>query len=331
MEERDCEQEEFIDTDDPLILCARSKSSLVTEEDKNLFVSRLVVTDEEKESAQNIQQRTGDWHGYRAKSVPGIKYPIKRLTSSNFGAAAGHNIKKTKLELLADMLWDLFKGNEATEYGTIMESTSFRIVEAITINRLEAEGYDQVWIEETGITLSKEHPWLAGSGDGIIYAVKDGQIKKGNLELKCPWKKEFYPFTPDAHYDQFQGVAWLQNSEFIIYANYTPTSSQIDYYKPSKEHWDELFPLLKNFYWNDYLPKAILKERGLLKHGNIDIAPMCTFDLAVVPPGSKRKKTKSEEDQSESSNRKANPKDIVKSVLAKNLVILNPVKKQRQK
>ena len=91
--------------------------------------------------------------------------------------------------------------------------------------------------------------------------------------------------VPEYHYDQFQGVAFLQQTDFIVYGIYTPEATQVHYFDRNDSYWkDVLFPLLKDFYWNRYLPCAILKERGIIEEGNI----VPTVGITIVPKKSKQ-------------------------------------------
>jgi hypothetical protein len=248
-----------------------------TEEEVEDFLRRNVyVTDEQIEEANNCQQRSQKWDEYRKH----------RIGMSMVGSAIpGHNPYRTPRQLLKDMLWPSFQGNRNTEYGTIMEDTGVKIAEMQIKHHLRAE-YGEVWIEQTGTRIWKEHPWLSASSDGLIFAAggpPDRPAIYGTLEHKCPSNKQYYRQTPQYHYDQFTGAAVILGVDFIVYSVYTPLASQINYFQKDMDYWDNvLFPELKKFYFEQYIPRAILKERNRLKPGEIDLVAVIHLPLPVL-------------------------------------------------
>jgi YqaJ-like viral recombinase domain len=81
------------------------------------LMQKLKVDDEQqRQRIEKMKQGTQDWLDAR-------KY---RLTASNFGAAAGHNRFRSPEELVQDMLYGEFKGNDATRWGSEKESVALR-------------------------------------------------------------------------------------------------------------------------------------------------------------------------------------------------------------
>ena len=66
-----------------------------------------------------------------------------RLTASNFGAAAGRNRFRSPEQLVQDMLYGEFKGNEATRWGSQMESVALDAYVARKQGEIAAGGGDQ--------------------------------------------------------------------------------------------------------------------------------------------------------------------------------------------
>ena len=143
-----------------------------------------------------------------ARMVPVAR--ANRLSASQFGAAAGHHDHRGVGDVLLSLLWPDFKPegddaepNEAMVYGTLLESHAVDIVQVGLERHYRAQGYDRVWVEQTGTRICRERPWLCASSDGLIFATGGppgaADPLRGTLENKCPYyKKRFYPLTP--HY-----------------------------------------------------------------------------------------------------------------------------------
>jgi len=96
-----------------------------------------------------------------------------RLTASNFGAAAGLSPYCSPRGLLLQMLFQTFRGNEATRYGTESESGACDAYIA-TMNR---DG-DTVVHTESGLSVSSRFPFLGASPDGIVTALSSRVFAK---------------------------------------------------------------------------------------------------------------------------------------------------------
>lgn len=258
-------------------------STLITEEDKNQFLREHVyVNNEQIEQAKKCKQRSPEWH----------KFKEHRIGMSSAGAGADHNQYKSSTELLKDMLWGSNFSNVATEYGNIMEDTGLGFLQIVLRSHFEELGYTKVWIENTGTWIWKEHPWLSASSDGLVFAIDEtGQRPPlfGTAENKAPFGLQFYHGVPHHYYDQFQGTAIILNAEFIVFNVYTPSATQMNWYDVDTNYWmTQVFPRLKDFYMNAYLPRAILKERGILQEGQIDINPIITLNLSRFQESKKK-------------------------------------------
>jgi len=264
----------------------------ITKDDKRKFLKRLKVTDADILHIANCAQRSPDWYEAR-------KY---RLTGSNFGGAAGHypdKLNKTPKSVLHDMLWPgSFKGSAATRYGTDREPLIHQVVETFMHTRRSNPDTQKVWLEECGLIVSKEHPWLGVSPDDFIL-IYDSQKKEydiGLAEYKAPYQtKYFYDSCPHYYYDQFQGQMALARSYLRIrypdvqlseqsgtwtkFCVWSPNATQVNHYTLDEAYWQTLFETLRNFYMNEMLPRFILKERGVLQEGAVDIEPIVKLNL----------------------------------------------------
>ncbi len=83
----------------------------------------------------------------------------------------------------------------------------------------------------------------------------------------------------------------ILNASFVIFSVYTPRKTQINWYEVDRAYWmEQVFPKLKDFYFNFFLPAAIRKERGILKKGEIEpvFSIDTTFNNAICNDSSRK-------------------------------------------
>jgi putative phage-type endonuclease len=236
--------------------------------------SEPITTDQVLERLQLTQEKADAISQIPQGSQPWLDARKNRLTASNFGAAVGLNRYKSPNGLLKDMLWNTFKGNAATRWGSEHED----VARDAYIAKIQAEidagtsPYTSIRVEETGLAVNPGRPWLGSSPDGVVHVTTpDGNAHKFLLEIKCPFRKEFYdPPVPVYYNCQIQGVMAnmdLPHCDFVVW---TPTGMQITRVDFDTEFWDTtLFPKLKAFYFDRYLQAFVDKTNGVLKHGEI--------------------------------------------------------------
>ena len=252
----------------------------VSDTDKEAWLAKLVVSDEDVIAISNFAQGSTEWLNSRKG----------RITGSNFGAAMGVNAYMSRRGLVKEMLWGGFRGNVATRWGqehedvarneyleNVREALTGREPEALTGREPEALTEDSIVsidVVETGLVINPERPWMGNSPDGIIHVTyKSGRVEKGLLEIKCPFKKTFY--SPDPvpvyYYAQIQGTMGNLNLPWCDFVVWTPTGMQITRVLFDKPYWDtQLLPLVSSFYFDLYMPLAIKKQNGLLATGKIE-------------------------------------------------------------
>ena len=236
------------------------------------WMLRLQVTPEQVESISKYTQGSPEW----------LQSRVGRITASNFGAAMGVNMYMSPRGLLKQLLWGGFVGNVATRWGSDHEETArLQYVEnmnseiAAQCSTLDDdEKLVSIEVEETGLIINPERPWMGNSPDGIItLTYKSGRCEKGLLEIKCPFKKQFYlPNPVPTYYNaQIQGTMGNLNLNWCDFVVWTPTGTQVTRVLFDREFWDtQLYPRVRDFYFNMYVPLAIKKENGLLPAGYID-------------------------------------------------------------
>jgi len=119
------------------------------------LMERLQVDDaQQRRRIEQTPQGTQEWLDAR-------KY---RLTASNFGAAAGRNRFRSPEQLVQDMLYGEFKGNDATRWGSQMESVALDAYVARKQGEIAAGGGDKqaFRVTQSGLHVCAEAGWLAG-------------------------------------------------------------------------------------------------------------------------------------------------------------------------
>lgn len=215
------------------------------------------------------------------------------ITASNFGAAAGHNKYMSPKALVLDKLWNVFKGNAFTAYGTFHEPDASKTLESLLSTSLSQtlkdiyaksggvlESYELL---EVGLLKHADEPWMAVSPDGLL------QLKgtTGNtwvlVEYKCPARlrhTEGHPYSssehcvPDYYMDQMQGIMGLLNTKLekpcsaSLFVVWQPLQVHVTLIPYKSEYYEKsLYPALRNWFFSMYLPLAVLKANGQLVPG----------------------------------------------------------------
>jgi len=228
------------------------------------FVENMKVTPEEVVRVMNTPQRTPEWFKYRSS----------RMTASNYGSAAGHNPYSKPRQLLMSLLWDTFKGNAATEYGTKNESVACKVYETFATQMAHREDRrNEMSFFYPGLIVCQKHPWLAVSPDGLPALTHhvSGKTCRFLLEIKCPFSKKLYPHIPHYYFDQIQGIMGILQLPYCDFVVWTPEVTQIRRYTFDVDYWTKvLYPRLHQFYFEEYLPRLILKNEGKLQQGELE-------------------------------------------------------------
>jgi putative phage-type endonuclease len=219
------------------------------------FIDTLAVTEEDVARIMKYEQRSAEW--FQARKG--------RMTGSIVGAIVGHNYWQKPNDLLRDLLWGTFTGNEATRWGTDHE--------AIAAVRYETHTNSDV--DYPGLVINRKRPWLAYSPDGVI-----DKPQKLLLEIKCPFKKVLYPSIPPYYLDQIQYGAHLMQCSAIDFFVWTPTKCRLQRFAYERAYCEEfLIPSVEKFYFRRFLPLYLLQGLGKLPEGSIKVP----LDVVVEP------------------------------------------------
>lgn len=257
---------------------------------RELFLATYVnnVTPAEIERIKTADQRSPEW----------LKARTYRLTASNFGSAADHNKNCSPHGLIRDMLWKKFQGNEMTAYGTENEEIAFDSyqvhgvmgqLDEIRSGKRTVLGFET---REVGLHVHPEHHWLGVSPDGLVDVVPPhgGPTQRHLIEIKCPWKckdrplhsgQDFYPLEdlpgglrlpiPHYYFDQMQGIMGALGLPFADFVVWTAKEMQITRLPFLPDYWQhELFPALKHFYFEMFVPAVVRFLNGELLPANVE-------------------------------------------------------------
>ena len=253
----------------PPPLLVRRNPPLTREE----WLRQLEVTEEQAAVIVNYEQGTPEWLASR----------VGRITSSNFGAAIGDNKYTSPRALLKQMLWGEFKGNAATRWGSEHEDVArdeyIAIVRAqIAAAQQEDDVLVDIDVKECGLVINPSRAWMGNSPDGLItLTYASGRTERGLLEIKCPFRQEFYAPDPVPlyYYAQVQGTMGNMGLPWCDFVVWTPTGVQVTRVPFNQEYWDtRLLPGVTSFYFDQYLPLALAKENGELVPNTLDRPPI---------------------------------------------------------
>ena len=236
-------------------------------------------------------QRSKLWHDARRFCI----------TASNFAAAVGNNKYCSPNEFLIDKLWASFKGSEATRYGTFHEQDAQDSLKAILPEFIQDLYFEDATCDgkftllEFGLLKHTLQPWMAVSPDGILVLNGTKGPRYILIEYKCPANlrdSQGHPYSkspfnvPEYYMDQIQGIMGLLNKfpdllvaakppvgiiDYCLFVVWQPLQLHITRIPYKRKYYEDfLEPALKDFYFEKYLPFAVLKHNGQLKKNSLD-------------------------------------------------------------
>jgi len=281
--------------------------------DSHQFYSRFVArTRQECIDELEAPQRSLKWLEAR-------KYAI---TASIFGSAAGNNKYSSPKALVLDKLWNSFKGNTFTQFGTFHEPDARKSFEGLiqgelrkTLDSIHGSDNYSYELYETGLIKHHDQPWMAVSPDGILKLKSKERTTYIVVEYKCPARLrdcDEHPYSkspnnvPEYYMDQVQGIMGLFNkfpdllqskaiegptesqtegqincqieeqntlqwAFFVVWQKHQFHVTLVPYQKNYYEL--DLEPKLRNWFFQEYLPYAVLKHNGLLIENTMTTAP----------------------------------------------------------
>jgi putative phage-type endonuclease len=239
----------------------------------------MYLTDDERLEVMYGNQRTEEWDEKRKNKV----------TGSMGGAAVGHSGYDNIRATVKKMLYPEKCTSAAMKRGTKLEPHIFAMA-AVFFEKHYQTGNDDIWLEEVGLCIDKEYPWLGASTDGILHV----NGKRTILEIKAPSSRKI-DVIPEDYYDQMHIQMFclkIKDGWFIVY---TPEKLVCMYFQFNQKYWDQhLFPALQFFFMELFLWRLCLKNKGLLKHKDVD--PKRPAKRAAPKKATETKESDDEED-----------------------------------
>ena len=228
------------------------------------FKSNIEVTSEE---IDNIEKETRE----QSLNEKWYEERKKRLTSSIFGDVISRGINNNTPKLTERLLYTKFTGNRFTRKGLSEESVT--IEEYRNTKKTES---NEITVTKPGFRISKDHPFLGASADGIVkindteglvevknllqnekMLIKDAAATKKNFCLhfeneKVKLKKNH------KYYYQIQGqlnIYGKQWCDFVVRRT-NPYDLYVERILKDENLWNsKMVPKLKAFYFTHILPE----------------------------------------------------------------------------
>ena len=210
------------------------------------------------------------------------------ITASDFGAALGNNAYSTPDDLVRKKVWDTFRGNDATQWGSTQEARAEEAFEAWA----KANIAEDAQLHTFNLTKFSDIPWIAVSPDGVLTYTKDGVVHADLVEYKCPTKTqtEDHPYkqhpksTPPYYRDQMMGMIHYINAngglpllgrvrklEAAWFVVWQPRTLWVIKHDIDEVEWTtRIFPGLRSFYFTKLLPAFVWFHNGVLRDGQIE-------------------------------------------------------------
>lgn len=189
------------------------------------------------------------------------------FTASEAKKICGLSTENGKTNFLRQHLWGIkkFKGNAATRYGTRMEKRA-----RLSYTRAIMKKDPHVVVEDTGLWVKEEFPYLGCSPDGLVK--KNGTIIR-LVEIKCPYVlRRVHPKNFSNHLTETQ----LENFPLKQHSNGKITMKKNHaYYFQVQMQMDVMNVIVSDFFlWSkkgflrievDYNPSFWVPKRNLLE------------------------------------------------------------------
>lgn len=105
----------------------------------------------------------------------------KRITGSNVGGIAKRRSATKVANKVKELLYTTFRGNAATRWGTLQEPVS----QSRYLRQLSSMS-PGISVQNSGLVISSDYPWLAASPDGLVEDPQHSP-SKGIVEFKNPY------------------------------------------------------------------------------------------------------------------------------------------------
>lgn len=250
--------------------CEARRDGDVSDPEKAVFLTSINVTTDDVMRMAEIKQRCANGCAH-PKWLDARK---NRVTASRFAGACGlPGARKSKQTIISEMMsLPESNPNNASRFGVQNEDIARNAYLRICRERGRAADSACTFdVKEVGLCVWKDEPWLAASPDGICC---ENGVAVGVLEIKTArsWIDVSTKLTGELPCDwlyQVQGCMRLASEALGCRLNWcdlflwTPQQCDCRRITFDSELWEHsMLPSLRIFYFNDFLPEALQRERA---------------------------------------------------------------------
>lgn len=234
---------------------------------------------ENLENATRLQTKSKLWFQFRAGRVTASKMKAVTRTDPSYPA-------ESLIKSVCYPVENRFE-TDATKWGLNHEKDAVRCLQ----RKLEEEGHENVIVENCGIYVSEEYPFIGATPDSIISCDCCG---KQLVEVKCPFTKKdellsdmdekafFLKKNEDgelkldsAHEYYFQvqtqmGVTKVESCLFVVWTTIDLHVEQILF---DEGKWHEMCDLAEHFFRSAVLPELVGKFYTRLPGSGLPLQP----------------------------------------------------------
>ena len=251
---------------------------LLADMKKAFYQTKVVVNEEE---AANLERCTQG----QAMSEKWSNERRKRLTASKIGSISKMKATTKRSKKVKELLYNTFRGNEATRYGTKMEERTKQ--EYLTHQR--CMGHPGLTVDRAGLFVSPTNPWIAASPDGLVQDPTNPSHPQGLVEIKNPYStrnkslegacETTSNFCPESqaqedgkvtyklkarhdYYYQMQCQMYCTGRNWCNFVLRTNKELHVQCIYRDMRWWDGQLPRLQSFYFDALLPELACPRQG---------------------------------------------------------------------
>lgn len=228
------------------------------------FTTKVKIT---PESATQLEKDTRQ----QSESEQWITERRMRITASNVGSIVKMRKTTKRSKKVETILYNTFRGNEATRYGLLKEEQSKRDYIAYQ----QRNGHPDIDVDKCGLFVSLANPWLAASPDGLVGDPNSSQ-SLGLVEIKNPFsmrnktlgeacttssfcleRKEGEYKLKQRHdyYYQIQCQLYCADKPWCDFVLRTEKDIHVERIYRHETWWATQLQKLRTFYFNSLLPE----------------------------------------------------------------------------
>ena len=173
---------------------------------------QMIITDEDIESVKNVQQNTTDWMSLRRG----------RLTASSASLIRSYQNTNYPCKTLLDRILCRTQFSSASvKFGKKWESTA----RLLYSKELYMDDHNNMRVEETGLFISKDAPFLGASPDGLVLCKCHGRQRL--VEIKSSYKHK--DITPHQIVDIDKNYHFTKSSGKVVLKTTSSWYDQIQF------------------------------------------------------------------------------------------------------